>query len=375
MKIGLFFGSFNPIHNGHLAIANYMVEHSGIDRLWFVVSPQNPLKNRIGLLNDQLRLEMVKLAIAGNERIEACDVEFGLPKPSYTIDTLGWLQHKYPEDEFFLIMGADNFVNLTKWKNYGTLISNYPFLIYPRPGIDLQSTDLEGYFTIINAPLMDISSTEIRNLIAENSDFREYLPQTVFQFIKERSLYSGFSLSKVEKIQLLKIARDSIEYWLLHKRFMPLGGMIFSDRLKTPCGAFVTLHKESRLRGCIGRFGETEPLFKIVQEMAVSAAFNDNRFNPVVKEEMESIDIEISVLTPLKRIFSIDDFELGKQGIYIKTDFRSGTFLPQVAHDTNWSKEEFMGHCARDKAGIGWDGWKTADLFTYEALLFGEKEM
>jgi len=374
MKIGLFFGSFNPIHNGHLAIADYIIEHGGIDRLWFVVSPQNPLKNRDGLLNDQLRLEMVKLAIADNERIEACDVEFGLPKPSYTINTIKSLQQKYPDDEFFLIMGADNFVNLKKWKDYKFLIDNYEFLIYPRPGFDQQSSDLEGNFTIITAPLMNISSTEIRNLVSENNDVSEYLPKMVFQFIKERCLYSGFSFSKIEKKQLLQIARDSIDYWLLRKRYMPLGEINFSDRLKTPCGAFVTLHKDHSLRGCIGRFGETEPLFKIVQEMAVSAAFNDNRFNPVVKEEMESIDIEISVLTPLKRIHSIDDFELGKQGIYIKKDFRSGTFLPQVAHGTNWSKEEFLGHCARDKVGIGWDGWKTADLFTYEALLFGEKE-
>jgi AmmeMemoRadiSam system protein A len=116
-------------------------------------------------------------------------------------------------------------------------------------------------------------------------------------------------------------------------------------------------------------------LYKVVQEMALSSAFQDTRFSPVKLSEMKDIEVEISVLTPLKRISSIDEFELGKQGIYMIKGRSSGTFLPQVAAETNWTKEEFLGHCAQDKAGIGWNGWKDADLYTYEALVFSEKEM
>jgi MEMO1 family protein len=185
---------------------------------------------------------------------------------------------------------------------------------------------------------------------------------------------TGFSLSDEDKKQLLTVARQSIDYWLQHGGFMPLDDAKFSATIKTNCGAFVTLHKDGRLRGCIGRFTANEPLYKIVQQMAISAATQDYRFDPVEKSEMKNIDMEISVLTPLKRISSADEFELGKQGIYIKKGFQSGTFLPQVAHDTHWTKEEFLGHCAQDKAGIGWNGWKDAELYTYEALVFGENE-
>jgi AmmeMemoRadiSam system protein A len=184
-----------------------------------------------------------------------------------------------------------------------------------------------------------------------------------------------FSLSGDDKKVLLKIARESIGYWLAHRGTMPIDNTTFSVSVKTACGAFVTLHKKDRLRGCIGRFTANEPLFKIVQEMAISAAFNDYRFEPVEQYEMKEIEIEISVLTPLKRIDSIDEFELGNHGIYIKKGFNSGTFLPQVAHDTGWSRDEFLGHCARDKAGIGWDGWKDAELYTYEALVFAESQL
>ncbi|MCD6598927.1 MAG: AmmeMemoRadiSam system protein A, partial [Bacteroidales bacterium] len=150
----------------------------------------------------------------------------------------------------------------------------------------------------------------------------------------------------------------------------------FSKTLLAPAGAFVTLHTaEGQLRGCIGRFQPEAPLYKVVKEMAVSAALNDYRFSPLKSAEIPSVDIEISVLTPLKKIQSIDELELGKDGIYIKKDSRSGTFLPQVAESTGWSKEEFLGHCSRDKAGLGWDGWKDARLYTYQAIIFSEKEM
>ena len=140
--------------------------------------------------------------------------------------------------------------------------------------------------------------------------------------------------------------------------------------LKQKCGAFVSLYKQGRLRGCIGHFGEDVPLHEIVAEVARAAAFEDPRFMPVTREELDDIDIEISVLTPMRRIQSLDEFQLHKHGIYIKKGYRSGTFLPQVADEVNWTKEEFVGHCAQDKAGIGWDGWKDAELYVYEAIVF-----
>ncbi len=184
----------------------------------------------------------------------------------------------------------------------------------------------------------------------------------------------GF-LSGDDKAQLLKIARQTIESYLKTGEVPVLNPEHFSAGLQTKTGAFVTLNKDHRLRGCIGRFITDEPLYKVVQQMAVAAATQDYRFLRVSPEEMEQIDIEISVLTPLKKIQSIDEIELGRDGIYIKKGNQSGTFLPQVATETGWNKEEFLGHCAQDKAGIGWDGWKDAELFTYRAIVFSEAEI
>jgi AmmeMemoRadiSam system protein B/AmmeMemoRadiSam system protein A len=183
-------------------------------------------------------------------------------------------------------------------------------------------------------------------------------------------------LSEEDKITLLKIARNTLTEKIVNNRFSKIKTERFSPALLTPAGAFVTLHTDKgQLRGCIGRFQPDIPLYKVVKEMAISAALNDYRFSPVKADEIPSLDIEISVLTPLKKINSIDELELGRDGIYIRKDSRSGTFLPQVAESTGWSKEEFLGHCSKDKAGLGWDGWKDADLFTYQAIIFSEKEM
>ena len=140
--------------------------------------------------------------------------------------------------------------------------------------------------------------------------------------------------------------------------------------LKEKCGAFVSLHRQGRLRGCIGHFGEDHSLYEIVAEMARAAAFEDPRFPSLRREELADIDIEISVLTPMRRIQSIDEFQLHRHGIYIRKGHRSGTFLPQVADEVNWTKEEFIGHCSQDKAGLGWDGWRDAELYVYEAIVF-----
>ena len=189
MKIGLFFGSFNPIHIGHLAIANYMVEFGPIDQLWFVVTPLNPLKNKQHLLDDYQRLELVHRAIDKDFRFQASDIEFRLPKPNYTINTLTYLKDKFPKNEFYLIIGADNYLTLKKWKNWEILISEYHFLIYPRPGFDHTQLNLGNNIEIIEAPLMEISSTFIRNAIAKGKDVRHFLPPAVDQYIHEMKVY------------------------------------------------------------------------------------------------------------------------------------------------------------------------------------------
>ena len=195
-------------------------------------------------------------------------------------------------------------------------------------------------------------------------------------FTQEKAKYQSneFSISSEDKKLLLKLARETITRYIEKGTTLEIDPANLSAALNTPCGAFVTLNKDHNLRGCIGRFEPGLPLWKVVQSMAIAAATQDHRFSKVQVNELSQLEIEISVLTPLKRIKSADEFILGKQGIYIKQGNSSGTFLPQVATSTGWSKEEFLGHCSQDKAGIGWNGWKTAELYTYEALVFGEEK-
>jgi hypothetical protein len=182
----------------------------------------------------------------------------------------------------------------------------------------------------------------------------------------------GFNLSAKDKKDLLKIARTTLEQYIRNNKTPEINSSGFSETLKTPAGAFVTLHENGDLRGCVGLFTPTEPLYKVVQEMAIAASTQDNRFPQVNPTEIGKISIEISVLTPLKKIHSINEIVLGKNGIYIRKGYHSGTFLPQVAKETGWTIEDFLGHCSQDKAGLGWDGWKDADLYTYEAIVFSE---
>ncbi len=190
---------------------------------------------------------------------------------------------------------------------------------------------------------------------------------------EEEEEEEGFDLTDDEKQFLLDLARKSIEASFHPQDVdLPENDDDVPPKLTTNCGAFVTLHKEGKLRGCIGNFGDDRPLWKVVKEMAVAAAFHDTRFSPLLLKELSDIEIEISVLTPLRPMKDISELEPGKHGIYIKHGFASGTFLPQVATETGWNKEEFLGHCARDKAGLTWDGWKEADVYLYEAIVFNE---
>ena len=234
------------------------------------------------------------------------------------------------------------------------------------------ATSACGEFAIAALLMMLDKHYEVKHLLYQNSgDIDNHDHSRVVgyhSFAVLRGEEKGFTLSDEEKQILKDIALQSIKDSLDGKpisRFSPP-----SPHLSARCGAFVSLHKHGQLRGCIGHFGEDTPLHEIVAEMARAAAFEDPRFMPVRREELADIDIEISVLTPMRRISSIDEFQLHKHGIYIRKGRRSGTFLPQVADQVNWTKEEFLGHCSQDKAGLGWNGWRDAELYVYEAIVF-----
>lgn len=188
-NIGLYFGSFNPIHIGHLAIANYIVEYTDLKEIWFVVSPQNPLKNKSSLLDDYSRLELVNLAIEDYNAFKSSNIEFKMPKPSYTINTLAHLTEKYPKFSFSLIMGADNITTIHKWKNYEKILSNYTVYVYPRPNIDMNDYLSLPNVIRVNAPLMEISSSFIRQSIKEKKDIRFFLPEKVYKYITDMHFY------------------------------------------------------------------------------------------------------------------------------------------------------------------------------------------
>ncbi|MDO3644884.1 MAG: nicotinate (nicotinamide) nucleotide adenylyltransferase [Mucilaginibacter sp.] len=189
MKIGLLFGSFNPVHVGHLIIANYMANYTALDKVWLVVSPQNPLKKYGDLANTYDRLEMCKLATDNSNNIQVSDVELKLPQPSYTIDTLTYLKEKYPQHDFALIMGSDNLVSLPKWKNYKLILRDYQIFVYPRPGYE--NTDLATHpsVTITMTPLMELSATFIRKSLAEKKNVQYFVPDSVLNFIEAKNLY------------------------------------------------------------------------------------------------------------------------------------------------------------------------------------------
>ena len=240
-----------------------------------------------------------------------------------------------------------------------------------RGGVRNLATSACGELAIATLMLMmHDGGYEAKHLLYQNSgdidnhDHSRVVGYHAFAVLRK----SEFSLNDEEKRMLKDIALTSIKDSLDGKRIAE--PTTLTGTLKQKCGAFVSLHKHGRLRGCIGHFGEDVPLHEIVAEMARAAAFEDPRFMPVTRDELDDIDIEISVLTPMRRIQSLDEFQLHKHGIYIKKGYRSGTFLPQVADEVNWTKEEFVGHCAQDKAGIGWDGWRDAELYVYEAIVF-----
>jgi nicotinate-nucleotide adenylyltransferase len=186
---GLFFGSFNPIHIGHMAIANYMLEFGKLKEIWFVISPHNPFKEKKSLISQYDRLEMINLAIGDFQYFKPCDIEFHLPVPSYTIDTLTYLSDKFPKKEFVLIMGADVIDTFDRWKNYELIIKKYKRLIYPRPKVVIKKTENLENAEIVNAPIIEISSSFIRQAIKDNKNIPFFLPSKVYDYIIKMNLY------------------------------------------------------------------------------------------------------------------------------------------------------------------------------------------
>lgn len=192
MKIGLYFGSFNPVHVAHLIIANHILNETDMDKIWFVLSPQNPFKSQSNLLNEYHRLHLVKVATENDNRIKASDIEFNLPKPSYTITTLAYLKEKNPEHEFCIIMGSDSFQNLHKWKNNEVIVKDYDIYVYMRPEFKI-TNHVNARLHIVDAPLLQLSATQIRQNVKEGKSIRYFVPENVREEIEKGGYYKNKS--------------------------------------------------------------------------------------------------------------------------------------------------------------------------------------
>ena len=225
---------------------------------------------------------------------------------------------------------------------------------------------------------------DVRKILYQNSgdvtgDHSRVVGYWAMAFVRKQAGMSNtshmdFQIKEEDKRSLLQIARTTLQRYVREKEVPPVDKDQITEQVKVHTGAFVTLYKDGELRGCVGRFNPNMPLYQVVRDMAVAACSEDMRFSPVEPAELDDISIEISVLTPMQKVSSPEEIEMGQDGIYIKKGPFAGTLLPQVAEKTGWTREEFLGHCARDKAGIGWEGWKNADIFTYRAIVFNEQE-
>lgn len=190
-KVGIYSGSFNPIHHGHLMLANYLVTFGELDELWLLVSPQNPLKPKAELLDDQHRLEMARLAVGDDPFIKVSDVEMHLPRPSYTINTLQHLSEQYPDNQFVFVCGMDSLQNLDKWKDYEKILENYPILVFPRKGYDGGELINHLSVRVVETPIIELSSTFIRNCIANNINVRHFIPENAYNYLINNNLYKN----------------------------------------------------------------------------------------------------------------------------------------------------------------------------------------
>lgn len=192
MKIGLYSGSFNPVHHGHVMLANYLVEFSDLDELWFVVSPQNPLKKKEDLMKDEDRLKMVELALEGDARLKASDIEMSLPLPSYTINTLRALSKQHPDDQFVFICGMDSLQGLRRWREYQAILDGYELLVFPRKGYDGGELIHHPHVKVLETPVIEVSSTFIRNSMKEGKDVRHFMPEKAYQYLISSGAASSF---------------------------------------------------------------------------------------------------------------------------------------------------------------------------------------
>ena len=190
MRVALYFGSFNPIHVGHLKLADYLTDNQLVDEVWFVISPCNPLKEQSEILDEFIRLDMLVFAIQNHPEFKACDIEFTMPIPSYSIDTLHVISKQFPDYQFELIIGSDNALVFDQWKDYSEILANYPVLVYPRKNYDFDQVAARyPQMKLLNTPIYDISSTQIRHSIAQKKDITQWLHPSVLQFVKENNLY------------------------------------------------------------------------------------------------------------------------------------------------------------------------------------------
>jgi len=190
-KVGIYSGSFNPIHHGHLMLASYLVTFGELDELWLLVSPQNPLKPKAELLDDQHRLEMARLAVGDDPFIKVSDEEMHLPRPSYTINTLQQLSEQYPDNQFVFVCGMDSLQNLDKWKDYEKILENYPILVFPRKGYDGGELINHPSVRVVETPIIELSSTFIRNCIANNINVRHFIPENAYNYLTNNNLYKN----------------------------------------------------------------------------------------------------------------------------------------------------------------------------------------
>ena len=190
MNVGLYFGSFNPVHSGHLIIATHIANYTDLDRIWFVVSPQSPYKRQETLLNENHRKHLIDLSIEGEKKLRTSNIEFKLPKPSYTAETLLYLSEKHPDYRFTIILGSDSFLNVRNWKNSDYLWNNFDFLIYERPGFEVKKEMLNEKRSVLKAPLLQISSSRIRQMVKEKKSIRYMVPEIVREQIETHQYYS-----------------------------------------------------------------------------------------------------------------------------------------------------------------------------------------
>ena len=306
--------------------------------------------------------------IIGTQSAEMCDKLAEVLEPYFTPDNLFIISSDISgitdsNNAILEAINANSSDTLTK-----TLVSENK---KSSPEQIISSIELGPVYTILNVASnkRNIKVEKVDGMSANNAESHSFIIENE---IKQQP--ANVNLTPDDVQFLLRLVRETITQKLKDNTNPEINENELSENLKSTYGAFVTLTINDEIRGNMGKFTTTDPLYKVVQEMAVAAAFRDNRYMPVTKNEIRDMDIEISVVTPLKQVFSSDEIQVGKHGIYMTMYGRSGTFLPQVARITGWNKEEFLGYCARDKAGLGWDGWRTADLFTFEAFVYNRRD-